>query len=34
MAQVALENKGEVECYDGDRGHGNEHRLEVLRADI
>lgn len=34
MTQVPLENEGKVEGYDGDRGHGDEHGLKVLGANI
>lgn len=34
MTQVALENKGEIKGNNGDSGHGDEHGLEVLTANI
>lgn len=34
MAKVALEDEGKVERNHGDRRHSNEHRLQVLSADI
>lgn len=34
MTQVALEDEGEIERDDRDGGHGNEHRFEVLCANV
>ena len=34
MAQVALKDEGKVEGHYRDRGHGDEHWLKCLRANI
>jgi len=34
VAEVALENEGEGEGHDADGGHGDEHWLEGVGADV